>query len=137
MAWDARTAQTTGRTVKPRALRGSCLALGLIVWASWGAVGCGAAPDALGPFASIEMTCDNFCQMMLRHCRNTERMYPSLDHCLQTCATWPNDPNRMVGRGNTLQCRFIYADLVARRAEKLLFCSNAGPAGGSQCVDPS
>ena len=86
------------------------------------------------PYYDVPITCDNFCNIMLRHCRRIEQMYPSLDACRATCATWPNDAKATnVPLGNSLQCRFVYATMATHVREKLEFCQNAGPSGGAMC----
>ena len=91
--------------------------------------------DLDGPYYDVEVTCDNFCNIMLRHCRGKWQMYPSLATCLDTCAGWPDDSNASYTDGNTLQCRFAYATLAARKQNRTRFCVNGGPSGGQMCQD--
>jgi hypothetical protein len=109
----------------------------LIVWAvAWGLNGCGAdGGEYAKPYFDVPVTCDNFCNLMLRHCREKWQMYPSFGDCLNTCAGWPNDSSASLTQGNTLQCRFTYATLARRTASRAWFCVNGGPTGGQMCQD--
>jgi len=107
------------------------------VWlGAWGLEGCGnAAGEYGGPHFNVPVTCDNFCSIMLRHCRGEWQMYPSQADCLNTCAGWRNDSSASLTEGNTLQCRFVYATLATRTENRAGFCINGGPSGGQMCQD--
>jgi len=113
-----------------------CAAL-LAIWAAfWGLNGCGAAAGEYNAsYYDVPVTCDNFCSLMLRHCRGKWQMYPSFADCVSTCAGWPDDSGASLSQGNTLQCRFAYATLARRTQNRAWLCVNGGPTGGQMCQD--
>lgn len=109
------------------------LCASLLVMAS---LACGTARDAeIDAYFDVPLTCDNYCNVMLRHCHNTWQMYPSLNACLSTCATWPVHGQAGPAEGNSLECRLLYSNLATQRRDLISDCLNAGPAGGQMCHD--
>lgn len=100
---------------------------------------CGCTDDNEGrPWATdnVPITCNNFCTVMLRHCRGIKQMYASLADCQTSCAAWPDEPTRaLTPSGNSLQCRFVYATMAPHVYEDLEFCANASASGGTMCHD--
>lgn len=108
------------------------------VWLLWTALsGCGLIEphEPSGVDDSVPVTCENFCNIMWRHCSGEWRMYPTLDDCRTACELWPNRPEGLSGQGNSLQCRFLYAALAMNARDEAGYCLNANASGGQMCHD--
>lgn len=81
----------------------------------------------------LDVTCETFCNTVVRHCRRVNQMYPSQAACEASCAEWPADAPALSPQGNSLQCRMLYAVFAARVHERIGFCRNAGADGGQMC----
>lgn len=113
---------------------GKISAAGPLVCLLWLCVAsCGSV--APGSDIDVPVTCDNFCNIMWRHCSGAWRMYATVSECNSVCATWPDVPAGLNGSGNSRQCRFLYAALAIHAQDETGYCLNADAAGGQMCHD--
>lgn len=85
--------------------------------------------------------CLSYCDTVSEHCGGL--LYANEEECLAVCGKLPVgelgedegvDADE-VAPGNTLACRLAQARLAAVAGEPVPYCANAGPTGGSVCVD--
>lgn len=79
-----------------------------------------------------ETRCSMYCQDIMANCTGPVAQYPSLDSCLNICATFrPGDPDDV--SGNSFACRVYHTGAAATDAAT--HCVHAGPSGGGACGD--
>ena len=96
-------------------------------------VACGNDPAA----ALLELppaSCGRYCALILHSCHQANTIYTGREDCLSTCAGFSTGGPSNALSGDTLACRYVYARVVDLLPQ--VFCRNAGPTGGYQCIAP-
>lgn len=89
-----------------------------------GESGAGGATD------SGKSLCDEYCDSVMANCVGAAEQYVSKAVCMKICARLdPGQPGD--DAGNTVNCRYHYAELVPLIGEPATNCSAAGPGGAN------
>jgi hypothetical protein len=90
-------------------------------------IGCGS--DSADPKIG---ECQDYCDLMLRHCKGAVSQYSDSGACLATCEAMPvGDP--VTHAGNTIACRTFAAAAAELSPTTPPACTIAGPGGDGVC----
>lgn len=91
-----------------------------------GAAGSGSLPPR-------EVSCDYYCAVIARNCKDTDLQYQGEDNCITACLGFPGGTLED-DAGNTLGCRIRAAEDA--ETAPTLKCPIAGPSGNGGCGSP-
>jgi hypothetical protein len=105
-----------------------CLASGL---------GCQGIADI--PDVSFSPVCKQYCDEIFNACPASASQYPDRRTCLEVCTVIDENASASTAPdGNTIQCRLDMlasaADVKGPPDERLGYCTQAGPGGGTACT---
>jgi hypothetical protein len=78
-----------------------------------------------------QLTCDNYCNVIMQNCTGTNAEYLTNDICLAMCPAFEVNLTVADTMDNTLGCRLFHANLAASTPD--VSCRFAGPLGGGHC----
>jgi hypothetical protein len=98
--------------------------------ATGGMGGAGGGMGGAGGGMTVDVTCDNYCTLIMGNCLNANAQYSSKESCMGACSAFEMGAgtDKM---GNTLGCRIYHAD--AAQGNPVTHCTHAGPGGDGQC----